>query len=136
MERHVIIGGREIPFVGTRGNRAEWGHRNAWGMTMKMTPQEAAELFVDGVDWHISTNGDAEDCSEYVVAGPITDNRDGTVTVLMGAKTKNEKLAEQEEKVGDLNVLVSAMLSLAPGQLKKVLTEDVLAVLRKYGYAE
>ena len=38
------------------------------------------------------------------------------------------------EKATDLDVLVAEMMKLPPGQLKKVLTEEVLAVLEKYGY--
>lgn len=38
-----------------------------------------------------------------------------------------------EIKASDLEVLVSEMKALPPGQLKKVLTEEVLAVLEKYG---
>ena len=44
------------------------------------------------------------------------------------------KVAEKREKASDLDVLVTEMLKLPPGQLKKVLTEEVLAVLEKYGY--
>lgn len=43
---------------------------------------------------------------------------------------------KKTEKASDLDVLVAEMLKLPPGQLKKVLTEEVLAVLEKYGYTE
>ena len=39
-------------------------------------------------------------------------------------------------KFSDLGVLVSAILNLPPGQIKHILTEDVLAVLKKHGYTE
>ena len=45
----------------------------------------------------------------------------------------NKSLAEKKEKADDLDVIVAAIMKLPPGQLKKVLTEDVLAVLAKYG---
>lgn len=45
----------------------------------------------------------------------------------------NRTVAEKAEKAKDLDVIVSAVMKLPPGQLKKVLTEDVLAVLQKYG---
>lgn len=48
----------------------------------------------------------------------------------------NRIAAERTEKATDMDVLVAALLELPPGQLKHVLTEDVLAVLRKYGYEE
>lgn len=47
----------------------------------------------------------------------------------------NRALAQRKEKAGDLEVLIAALGKLPPGQLKKVLTEDVLAVLKKYGIA-
>lgn len=45
----------------------------------------------------------------------------------------NKAAAEKGEKASDLDVIVSAMAKLPPGQLKKVLTDDVIAVLEKYG---
>ena len=48
----------------------------------------------------------------------------------------NAKRQKQDEKAGDVDVLVRAMLNLPHGQLKKLFTDDVLAVLRKYGYEE
>ena len=47
----------------------------------------------------------------------------------------NKAVAEKAEKASDLDVIVSAIKKLPPGQLKKVLTNDVLAVLAKYGIA-
>ena len=45
----------------------------------------------------------------------------------------NKSVKEKGEKASDLDVIVSALAKLPPGQLKKVLTEDVIAVLNKYG---
>lgn len=45
----------------------------------------------------------------------------------------NKSVAEKAEKASDLDVIVSALAKLPPGQLKKVLTNDVIAVLAKYG---
>ena len=45
----------------------------------------------------------------------------------------NKSVAEKAEKASDLDVIVSALAKLPPGQLKKVLTGDVCSVLRKYG---
>ena len=45
----------------------------------------------------------------------------------------NKALAERKEKAADLDIIVKEILKLPPGQLKKVLTEEVLAVLAKYG---
>ena len=46
------------------------------------------------------------------------------------------RVLERKEKSSDLDVLVAEIMKLPYGQLKKVLTEEVLAVLRKYGYTE
>ena len=46
------------------------------------------------------------------------------------------KISEKKEKATDMDIIVSELLKLPPGQLKKVLTEEVLAVLAKYGYGE
>lgn len=48
---------------------------------------------------------------------------------------KNRALVKKE-KASDLDVLVQEMMKLPPGQLKKVLTAEVLAVLEKYGYGQ
>ena len=48
----------------------------------------------------------------------------------------NKVIARRKEKAEDMDILVAALLTLPPGQLKKVLTEDVLAVLKKYGFEE
>lgn len=48
----------------------------------------------------------------------------------------NKASAARKEKADDLDVLVAAIIKLPPGQLKKLLTEDVRGVLKKYGYME
>ena len=45
----------------------------------------------------------------------------------------NKAVAEQKDKATDMDILIADFAKLPPGQLKKVLTEDVLAVLEKYG---
>ena len=45
----------------------------------------------------------------------------------------NKAAAERKDKANDLDVLVAAFAKLPPGQLKKVLTDDVIAVFAKYG---
>ena len=44
--------------------------------------------------------------------------------------------AEKREKADDLEVIVGEVMQLPYGQLKKVLTPAVMAVLGKYGYGE
>ena len=45
----------------------------------------------------------------------------------------NKAAAERKEKAEDMDVLIKAISKLPPGHLKKVLTDEVLAVLEKYG---
>lgn len=48
----------------------------------------------------------------------------------------NKVVAERKEKADDLDILVSQIMQLPYGQLKKFLTSEVMAVLAKYGYME
>ena len=48
----------------------------------------------------------------------------------------NKSVKEKGEKASDLDIIVAQFAKLPPGQLKKVLTDDVLAILAKYGYTE
>ena len=45
----------------------------------------------------------------------------------------NKAIKEKGEKADDLDIIVSEIMKLPPGQLKKVLTDKVIAVLKKYG---
>ena len=45
----------------------------------------------------------------------------------------NRSVAERAEKANDLDTVVTEIMKLPPGQLKKVLTDRVLFVLQKYG---
>lgn len=47
--------------------------------------------------------------------------------------TYNKSVAEKTDKASDLDVIVSEIMKLPKGQLKKVLTDEVIAVLKKYG---
>lgn len=48
----------------------------------------------------------------------------------------NKAVKAKGEKATDLDTLVAAIMKLPYGQLKKVLSDDVIAVLAKYGYTE
>lgn len=48
----------------------------------------------------------------------------------------NRAMAQRKEKAEDMDVIVAALLAPPPGQLKKVLDDEALAVLAKYGYEE
>ena len=43
-------------------------------------------------------------------------------------------IVEKKTKATDLDVIVTEIMKLPYGQLKKVLTDEVMAVLEKYGY--
>ncbi len=45
----------------------------------------------------------------------------------------NKSVKEKTEKASDLDVIVEAIKWLPTGQLKKLLTDDVIAVLQKHG---
>lgn len=45
----------------------------------------------------------------------------------------NKAATERKEKASDLDIIVAAFAKLPPGQLKKVLTDDVIDVLNKHG---
>ena len=50
-----------------------------------------------------------------------------------GAIKRKEYLDKREEIASDMELLVEEILKLPPGQLKKVLTDPVIAILAKYG---
>ena len=45
----------------------------------------------------------------------------------------NKAVAQTKAKASDLDVVISSIMKLPPGQLKKVLSNEVLEVFRKYG---
>lgn len=45
----------------------------------------------------------------------------------------NKAQAERREKAEDMDIILAAMAKLPWGQLKKLLAEEVIAVLEKYG---
>lgn len=58
---------------------------------------KAVELFVDGAVWSIVEGDQTYDAwNEYTKAGPITDNRDGTITIKMGMADTSEQVALKE----------------------------------------
>ena len=107
--------GTEYPasIAGRMADR-DWGGRESKAVTLTMTHAAAVQLFVDGLVWSIvqrdtvpvydtdgNPTGETEeqvqewDNADYCVAGPITDNRDGTCTCKMGKKTEAELMQER-----------------------------------------
>ena len=97
----------------------QWDNREAKTITMQGTYDEIVGLFKDGTPWSIvmketvqKRNEDGSpvldeagnpvteeqtsewDNSEFSMSGPITDNRDGTVSVKMGKPTDLEDAME------------------------------------------
>lgn len=52
------------------------------------------------------------------------------------ALKRKQVIEANDEKATDLDIIVTEVLKLPYGQLKKVLTEPVMAVLEKYGYTK
>lgn len=48
----------------------------------------------------------------------------------------NKTVKEKGEKATDLDVIVSEIMKLPYGQLKKLLSEEVLEILQRHGYIE
>ena len=116
MSIYVKVNNTEYPATvdGVYNDRL-WGDRESKAVTLTMEYTAASQLFVDGLSWSIvqrdtvpvydedgKPTGETEeqvqewDNSEYCVAGPITDNRDGTITVKMGKPMPLER-AEAEK---------------------------------------
>ena len=45
----------------------------------------------------------------------------------------NRAAAARQAKAEDMDTLIRAFLRLPPGQLKRILSDDVMAVLERYG---
>lgn len=50
-----------------------------------------------------------------------------------GAKKRLVEIRAAEDGEQDMRTIAAAFAKLPPGQLKKVLTEDIIAILAKYG---
>ena len=119
MATYVEINGNQYPAIITgRLSDKEWDGRESKAIEVEMTYVDALNLFVDDVDWNIIQDieihrevEDEEgnmvmklvneqeiyDNSDYSIAGPITDHRNGKVTIKMGKPTAQELLAMFEE---------------------------------------
>lgn len=95
---YLKINDTQIPavFRGYTKDR-DWNDRESTAITLEMTYEEAMETFVDDLEWALVYEDgeitEVYDNSEFSVAGSVTDNRDGTVTVKMGKLTAEEALA-------------------------------------------
>lgn len=67
-----------------------WDGRESKVIVLALTIQEALDLFVDGLQWSIVYGTQTIPQDDFIIAGPITDNRNGTVSVRMGKATATE----------------------------------------------
>ena len=67
-----------------------WDGRESKVIILSMTIQEALALFTDNVQWSIVYGTQTIPQDDFIIAGPITDNRDGTISVRMGKPTAVE----------------------------------------------
>lgn len=96
----INIAGRQLECrVDTRMVDSAWDGRESKAITVRMDYAEAVALFVNDAPWSVTSDvADDEgnlsqvtaDMSDYAISGPITDNRDGTVTVRMGKYRESE----------------------------------------------
>ena len=49
------------------------------------------------------------------------------------AKARLVEIQADQEGAADMRAIVAAFAKLPPGQLKKVLTDEIIAILAKYG---
>ena len=68
----------------------DWDNRESKVIILALSIQEALDLFVDGLQWAIVYGTQTIPQDEFIIAGPITDNRNGTVSVRMGKPTAAE----------------------------------------------
>ena len=113
----ILINGTEYPAekIDATNKNSRWDGRDTAAITLQMTHAQAVGLFVDGLAWSIvqrnvwpvynnqgqptgetTTETQTFDNSDYSVAGSITDNRDGTVTCMMGKPTETETLRAEK----------------------------------------
>ena len=113
----ILIDGTEYPAkkIDATNKNSLWDGRDTAAITLPMTHDQAVGLFVDGLAWSIvqrnvwpvynnqgqptgetTTETQTFDNSDYCVAGSITDNRDGTVTCMMGKPTEMETLRAEK----------------------------------------
>ena len=133
---YIKINDQTIPAtIAGKTQDQNWNNRESKSITVSMTYEEAKALFVDDVPWAIVYQEDGYvdetgetitpepvvyDNSDYCVAGPITDNRNGTVSVKMGKLTDIEILRKQLEEA-------NAGSGPSQGSTSDTVTEEELA---------
>lgn len=84
-------------------------NRETLTITAAMTYAEAAAHFTDGAVFTLTDEfGDSFEWNEHGVAGPITDNRDGTVTAIMGKNNTAEQDYQQQAQKAEQSAVTLA----------------------------
>ena len=96
-----------------------WDGRESKVIVLALTIQEALDLFVDGLQWAIVYGTQTIPQDDFIIAGPITDNRDGTVSVRMGKATATEVS----------NVITGGAVDLPTAYAMRAVIEDSVAAL-------
>lgn len=149
---YVNIGGLKLEAtIQSRPVDNSWEGRESKAITFTSTYEEAMTLFSDGVIWScIYTNPESgaeveTDMSEFALAGSVTDNRNGTVTVKMGKYLNTELMtlsagviprnyAEAIQLREEIREAIQTMYeSLNNGQQKQIIKkEKVKALFDRY----
>lgn len=117
--------GTEVQTVGIfAGPEMLRGHRRdvATITTTGLSCAQAATLFADGAQWYIVEAGEdgteqSYDWTAYTVAGPITDNRDGTLIIKMGkANTREQDLEDQVSSAQTAQAEAEAIVAILGGE--------------------
>lgn len=97
-----------------------WDGRESKVIVLALSIQEALDLFLDGLRWAIVYGTQTIPQDDFIIAGPITDHRDGTVTVKVGKantaeqdalEAKNEAEKKTQKVSMDLVTLAGKSLS-------------------------
>ena len=98
---------------------AAWDGRESKVIVLALSIQEALDLFVNGLQWSIVYGTQVIPQDDFIIAGPITDNRNGTVSVRMGKATATEVS----------NVITGGAVDLPTAYAMRAVIEDSVASL-------
>ena len=106
--------------------------RETLTVTAEMSYSEAATHFVDGAAFTLTDEyGDSYEWLDYGVAGAITDNRDGTVTAVMGKNNTVEQELQEEATKTSQDVVILAGKPIQDSYEVTVLRKSFEAVASK-----
>ena len=97
----------------------DWDNRESKVIILSLTIEEALALFTDNVQWSIVYGTQTIPQDDFIIAGPITDNRDGTVSVRMGKATATEVS----------NVITGGAVDLPTAYAMRAVIEESVAAL-------